>query len=103
MKIVCIGIFSAVASYTISAVSHRLALKKNLFDARIRQPSMTKAEMMEWAEKLTENFLNPYRTEKNSSLQDCSGFFERAIPVAFKSRSVLYGLSITSKTESRIL
>ena len=32
--------------------------------------------MMEWAEKLPENFLDPYRTEKNSSLQDCSGFSE---------------------------
>ena len=57
MKIACIGIFSSVASYTISAVSHRSALKKSLINAAIRQPSMTNAEMMqEWAEKLPENF-----------------------------------------------
>jgi len=51
-------------------VSHRSALKKNVFDAWIRQPSITKAEMMElWAEKLPENFLKTgrfaIRTKKN--------------------------------------
>ena len=62
MKIACIGIFSSVASYTISAVSHRSALKKNLFDAAIRQPSMTPAEMMQkWADELPKNFLKTGR------------------------------------------
>ena len=71
MKIACIGIFSSVASYTISALSHRSALKKSIFDAMISQPSMTKAEMMElWAEQLPENFLKTgrfsFREEKPS-------------------------------------
>ena len=71
MKIAYFGIFSSVASYTISAISHRSALKKSIFDAMISQPSMTKAEMMElWAEKLPENFLKTgrfsFRKEKPS-------------------------------------
>ena len=62
MKIACIGIFSSVASYTISAVSHRSALKKGMFDAWIRPPSMTENEMIElWAEKIPENFLKTGR------------------------------------------
>ena len=62
MKIACIGIFSSVASYTISAVSHRSDLKKSIFDTWVRQPSMTEAEMMQlWAEKLPENFLKTGR------------------------------------------
>ena len=56
MKIALIGTFSAVASYTISALSHRSALKKSLF-AKTRQPSMTEAEILKnWAEKFPKNF-----------------------------------------------
>ena len=62
MKIACIGIISSVATYTISAVSHRSALKKNIFDALVGQSSMTTDEMMKiWAEKLPENFLKTGR------------------------------------------
>ena len=63
MKIAYLGIFSSVASYTISAISHRSALKKSLFDAEmILQPSITTNEMMKiWAEKLPENFLKTGR------------------------------------------
>ena len=56
MKIAFIWTFSAVASYTISAVSHRSALKKSLF-AKTGQPGMTEAEMLKnWAEKFPKNF-----------------------------------------------
>ena len=56
MKIAFIGTFSAVASYTISALSHRSALKKSLF-AKTRQSSMTEPEILEnWAEKFPKNF-----------------------------------------------
>ena len=62
MKISYFGIFSSVASYTISAISHRSALKKSIFDAPIRQSSMTTDEMIKiWAEKLPENFLKTGR------------------------------------------
>ena len=82
MKIACIGIFSSVASYTISAVSHRSALKKSIFDALIRQPSLTKAEMMDlWAEKLPENFLKTgrfsFRKEKPSGNRNQNSRFSR--------------------------
>lgn len=56
MKIAFIWTFSAVASYTISAVSHRSALKKSLF-TKARQPSMTEAEILKMGGKISENFL----------------------------------------------
>ena len=39
-------------------------------------PAWPKLKWWNGRTKLPENFLNPYRTEKNSSLQDCSGFSE---------------------------
>ena len=82
MKIVCIGIFPSVASYTISAVSHRSDLKKSIFDTWVRQPSMTEAEMMQlWAEKLPENFLKTgrfsFRKEKPSGNRKQNSRFSR--------------------------
>ena len=58
MKIAYFGIFCSVASYTISAISHRSDMKKNIFDAAmIRQPSMTTADLMrKLAERFPEGF-----------------------------------------------